>query len=74
MASLFPMSGSFTLLQNGLFCFVCQLFGEKDNMSKCVTCTGFNDWKHANVCITEHDGSEAHRKCMLTWISRTVEK
>ncbi len=60
--------------KGAVYCFVCRLFGGNDNNahSKFGSTDGFNDWKHANDRIVEHEGSESHRKCMLVWITRTA--
>jgi len=55
------------------FCFVCCLFGKRDNASKFASC-GFNDWKHPRERVHEHEGSEAHRKNMIVWVNRITEK
>lgn len=36
--------------------------------------SGFSDWKHAKECIVEHEGSETHRKAMLTYLLESAEK
>ncbi len=60
--------------KGAVYCFVCRLFGGNDNNahSKFGGTDGFNDWKHANDRIVEHEGSESHHKCMLVWITRTA--
>lgn len=54
------------------FCFVCLLFSEKKD-SPFSSC-GFNDWKHAQQRVAEHESSESHHRCMFVWASRTAEK
>lgn len=45
------------------FCFVCLLFSEKKD-SPFSSC-GFNDWKHTQQRVAEHESSESHHRCML---------
>lgn len=54
------------------FCFVCLLFSEKKD-SPFSSC-GFNDWKHTQQRVAEHESSESHHRCMFVWASRTAEK
>lgn len=62
--------------KGAVYCFLCRLFGvnDKNGHSKLGCADGFNDWKHANERIADHEGSESHCKCMLVWISRTAEQ
>lgn len=51
-----------------VFCVPCCLFQPitmKTNFS-----TGFNDWKHSNELLKQHEQSQDHRKTVLTYIIR----
>lgn len=51
-----------------VFCVPCCLFQPitmKTNFS-----TGFNDWKHSNELLKQHEQSQDHRKSVLTYITR----
>lgn len=51
-----------------VFCVPCCLFQPitmKTNFS-----TGFNDWKHSNELLKQHEQSQDHRKNVLTYITR----
>lgn len=52
--------------QGSVFCAPCKLFG---GTSKFGT-NGFNDWKHGNQRVIEHENSHSHRDCVLMFKRR----
>ena len=48
------------------FFAVCLLFGSEKKTK--FSDSGFSDWKHGSVCITEHENSSSHCDAMLVWI------
>lgn len=55
------------------FCFVCKLFGSVSMSSNTFCTDGFNDWKHAVQCLSYHENSREHRKCLLVYLQRSKE-
>ncbi|XP_065658777.1 uncharacterized protein LOC136083303 [Hydra vulgaris] len=53
-----------------VFCFACTLFSSKHSN---FSTTGFDDWKNALKCISEHENGSEHHKNMLTYSSRQRE-
>lgn len=56
-------------VNKSLFCFPCLLFARKSTV---FSNQGFQDWKHLNPRIGEHENSEDHRKNYISW--REMEK
>ena len=54
-----------------MFCFACKLFEDSDIQSALTA--GYSDWKNAAVRLAEHEGSESHRKAMLTYVTRCAD-
>lgn len=55
-----------------VFCVPCCLFQPVDK--KTGFSAGFNDWKHGNVLIKQHEQSVDHRSNMLAYINRQKQK
>ncbi|XP_071033099.1 zinc finger MYM-type protein 1-like [Parasteatoda tepidariorum] len=51
-----------------LYCFSCRLFATTSNAFSSEN--GFNDWKHSNVCISEHENTLGHRQATMIYLSR----
>lgn len=64
--------------KGAVFCFACQLFGDRINQQShpmpFSNDAGYCDWKHANERLTEHEGSESHRKAMLAYIMHAADE
>lgn len=50
-----------------VFCFVCKLFSV---IQSPFIKDGFQDWKHANKALKEHENSGEHKKCLLVFCKR----
>lgn len=61
-----------------VFCFACRLFGDRINQQShpmpSSNDAGYCDWEHANERLTEHEGSESHRKAMLAYIMHAADE
>lgn len=49
-----------------VFCFDCRLFGQINNHSALTD--GLNDWKNADACLCEHEGSGGYKKAMIDFV------
>ena len=56
--------------QGSVFCAPCKLFRGKSQFGE----SGFNDWKHANQRVIEHENSQSHRDCVLMFKRRSNEQ
>ena len=61
----------YSLTLGSLFCFVCKLFSETKE-SGLVSKNGFSDWRNTNR-VDQHGNSNAHKSCVLTYITRKSE-
>lgn len=52
-------------LKDAVFCHCCKLFST--NIIS-LTSTGYNDWGHLSVCLSEHEKSQIHLKAHAEWV------
>lgn len=54
--------------KNAIFCFACLLFSNNDNIKKSAFSNyRFQDWKHLNPSVSEHENSKNDRENFLEW-------
>ncbi|MBW0529459.1 hypothetical protein O181_069174 [Austropuccinia psidii MF-1] len=53
--------------KNAIFCFACLLFSNNDIRKSAFSNNGFQDWKHLNPSVSEHENSKNHRQHFLDW-------
>ncbi|XP_008551180.1 zinc finger MYM-type protein 1-like [Microplitis demolitor] len=61
----------YSVSKRSVFCSACLLFDVDCSFN---SKTGFNDWKHAGICVTEHEHSKSYKKYMLTLKQRSDNK
>lgn len=57
----------YSISKNAIFCFPCLLFSNNDIRKSTFLNNGFNDWKHLNPSVAEHEYSKNHKQNLLDW-------
>jgi len=53
--------------KNAIFCFPCLLFSKNNIRKNVFSDDGFQDWKHLNPCIVDHENCKNHKQNLLDW-------